>query len=139
MTSDPELNPDEIQTNTDRAQLTDASLAPSKKEAFDMSDVLNPNSMLEAVRLTRAARLAEATTLIQRMLRGETAPDMALGAANEFAPTGREPPIIDAKAETIDETGGPLLNAANPRSRSFARCAVRSIVPSAASGSDYRT
>jgi hypothetical protein len=71
VTSDPELNPDEIQTNTDRAQLTDASLAPSKKEAFDMSDVLNPNSMLEAVRLTRAARLAEATTLIQRMLRGE--------------------------------------------------------------------
>ena len=80
-----------------------------------MSDVLNPNSMLESVRLTRAARLAEATTLLQRMLRVETAPDMALGAANEFAP---QP---------------------NPRSRSFARCAVRSIVPSAASGSDYRT
>jgi poly(hydroxyalkanoate) depolymerase family esterase len=77
-----------------------------------MSDVLNPNSMLEAVRLTRAARLAEATTLLQRRLRGETAPDMALGAASEFASTGREPPIIDAKAETIDETGRPLLNAA---------------------------
>ena len=85
-----------------------------------MSDVLNPNSMLEAVRLTRAARLAEATTLIQRMLRGETAPDMALGAANEFAPTGREPPIIDAKAETIDETGGPLLNAAKSAQLQFA-------------------
>jgi poly(hydroxyalkanoate) depolymerase family esterase len=84
-----------------------------------MSDVLNPNSMLEAVRLTRAARLAEATTLIQRMLRGETAPDMALGAANEFAPTGREPPIIDAKAETIDETGGPLLNAAKSAQPQF--------------------
>jgi poly(hydroxyalkanoate) depolymerase family esterase len=84
-----------------------------------MSDVLNPNSMLEAVRLTRAARLAEATTLLQRMLRGETAPDMALGAANEFAPTGREPPIIDAKAETIDETGGPLLNAAKSAQPQF--------------------
>ena len=84
-----------------------------------MSDVLNPNSMLEAVRLTRAARLAEATTLLQRMLRVETAPDMALGAANEFAPTGREPPIIDAKAETIDETGGPLLNAAKSAQPQF--------------------
>ena len=84
-----------------------------------MSDVLNPNSMLEAVRLTRAARLAEATTLLQRMLRGETAPDMALGAASEFASTGREPPIIDAKAETIDETGGPLLNAAKSAQPQF--------------------
>ena len=40
-----------------------------------MNDVLNPNTMLEATRLTRAGRLAEATTLLQRMLRGETAPD----------------------------------------------------------------
>ena len=39
-----------------------------------MNDVLNPNTMLEATRLTRAGRLAEATTLLQRMLRGETAP-----------------------------------------------------------------
>jgi poly(hydroxyalkanoate) depolymerase family esterase len=77
-----------------------------------MSDVLNPNSMLEAMRLTRAARLAEATTLLQRMLRGETASDVAVGAANEFVPTGRQPPIIDATAETIAETGRPLLNAA---------------------------
>ncbi len=76
-----------------------------------MSDVLKPNSILEAVRLTRAVRLAEATTLLQRMLRGETARDMALGAATEFAPTGREPPIINSKAESIDQTGRRLLNA----------------------------
>jgi poly(hydroxyalkanoate) depolymerase family esterase len=82
-------------------------LVPSKKEVFDMNDVLNPNIMLEATRLTHAGRLAEATTLLQRMLRGETAPDIAFGTASEIAPTGREPPIIDAKAETR-----PLLNAA---------------------------
>jgi hypothetical protein len=83
-------------------------LVPSKKEAFDMNDVLNPNIVLEATRLTRAGRLAQATTLLQRKLRGETAPDMAFGTASEIAPTGREPPIIDAKAETIEETDRPL-------------------------------
>jgi poly(hydroxyalkanoate) depolymerase family esterase len=76
-----------------------------------MNDVLNPNIVLEATRLTRAGRLAQATTLLQRKLRGETAPDMAFGTANEIAPTGREPTIIDAKAETIEETGRPFLNA----------------------------
>jgi hypothetical protein len=76
-----------------------------------MNDVLNPDVMLEATRLTHAGRLAEATTLLQRMLRGETAP--AFGSiANNIAPTGREPPIIDAKAETIEQTDAPLLNAA---------------------------
>jgi len=74
-----------------------------------MNDVLNPNTMLEATRRTHAGRLAEATTLLQRMLRSETAP--AFGFANDIAPTGREPPIIDAKAETIQETNRPPLNA----------------------------
>ena len=77
-----------------------------------MNDVLNPNIMLGATRLTHARRLAEATTLLQRMLRGETAPDTAFGTANEIAPSGRKPPIIDAKAETIEETDRPFLNAA---------------------------
>jgi poly(hydroxyalkanoate) depolymerase family esterase len=77
-----------------------------------MNDVLNPNTMLEATRLTQAGRLAEATTLLQRMLRGETAPDMAFGTPNDIALRGREPPIIDAKAEPIEETDGPLLNVA---------------------------
>ena len=45
------------------------------------------------------------------------------------APTGREPPIIDAKAETIEETDRPLLNAAtSAQPHSSARCAVCSIV-----------
>ena len=43
--------------------------------------MLNPNMMLEATRLTRAGRLTEATALLQRMLRGETAPDMSFGSA----------------------------------------------------------
>ena len=37
-----------------------------QRVAFDMNDM-----MLQATRLTRANRLIEATTLIQRMLRGE--------------------------------------------------------------------
>lgn len=77
-----------------------------------MNDMLNPNIMLEATRLTRAGRLTESTALLQRMLRGETAPDTTFGTADDIAPTGREPPIIDAKAETIEETDRPLLNAA---------------------------
>ena len=74
--------------------------------------MLNPNMMLEATRLTRAGRLTEATALLQRMLRGETAPDMSFGNAGDVALAGRAPPIIDAKAETIDETDRPLLGAA---------------------------
>ena len=73
---------------------------------------MNDMLMLEATRLTRAGRLTEATALLQRMLRGETAPDMSFGTAGDVAPAGRAPPIIDAKAETIDETGRPLFGAA---------------------------
>jgi poly(hydroxyalkanoate) depolymerase family esterase len=77
-----------------------------------MKDMLNSNTMLEATRLTRAGRLTEATTLIQRMLRGETAPDMTFGISDDMAPTGRELQIIDAKPETIEGTDRPLLDAA---------------------------
>ena len=74
--------------------------------------MLNPNTMLEATRLTRAGRLTEATALLQRMLRGETAPDMSFSSAGDNALAGRTPPIIDAKAETIDGTDRPLSGAA---------------------------
>ena len=60
--------------------------------------------MLQATRLTRANRLIEATALIQRMLRGET--DF------EIASLGNKPSIIDADAETIDETQQTYLNPA---------------------------
>jgi poly(hydroxyalkanoate) depolymerase family esterase len=77
-----------------------------------MNEMLKPKIMLEATRLTRAGRLTDATALLQRMLRGETAPNMHFGAASDVALAGRTPPIIDAKAETIDETDRPLFGAA---------------------------
>jgi poly(hydroxyalkanoate) depolymerase family esterase len=77
-----------------------------------MNEMLKPKIMLEATRLTRAGRLTDATALLQRMLRGETAPSMHFGGASDVALAGRTPPIIDAKAETIDETDRPLFGAA---------------------------
>jgi poly(hydroxyalkanoate) depolymerase family esterase len=50
-----------------------------------MNEMLNSNEMAEATRLTRAGRLAEATALLQHMLRGETVPDMTSGTAGEIA------------------------------------------------------
>ncbi len=61
----------------------------------------------EATRLTRAGQLVEATALLQRMLRGESAPDATFRTTGGIAVTGREPPIIDAKAYTIEETDSP--------------------------------
>jgi poly(hydroxyalkanoate) depolymerase family esterase len=77
-----------------------------------MNDRLNPNIILEATRLTRARRLTEATALLQRMLRGETAPDITFGTTEDITRTGRKPPIVDVKGETIEETDRPLLDAA---------------------------
>ena len=37
--------------------------------------MLNQNIVREATRLTRAGQLVEATALLQRMLRGESAPE----------------------------------------------------------------
>ena len=79
-----------------------------------MNEMLKPKIMLEATRLTRAGRLTDATALLQHMLRGETAPNMHFGGASDVALAGRTPPIIDAKAETIDETDRPLFGAATP-------------------------
>jgi poly(hydroxyalkanoate) depolymerase family esterase len=66
-----------------------------------MNDMLDPKKMFEATRLTRAGRLAEATALLQRMFRGETALDTSFGPA-DTASTGPKPQIIDAKATTIE-------------------------------------
>jgi hypothetical protein len=88
------------------------SIVSDQQESLEINDMLNPNTMLEATRLTRAGRLIEATALLQRMLRGETAPDMSFGSAGDNALAGRTPPIIDAKTETIGETDRPLFRAA---------------------------
>lgn len=69
--------------------------------------MLKQDIVREATRLTRAGRLIEATTLLQRMLRGETAPGTTFGTASDIASTRREPLIIDAKANIIEETDRP--------------------------------
>jgi len=71
--------------------------------------MLKQDIVREATRLTRAGQLVKATVLLQRMLRGETAPDATSGATARIALTGREPLIIDAKADTIEETDSPNL------------------------------
>ncbi len=71
-----------------------------------MNDMLDPNKMAEATRLTRAGRLAEATALLQRMHRGEPPPDMKVGIGGDIVPAGRQPLIIDATAQS-EETHRP--------------------------------
>src|SRR5262249_46038909 len=69
-----------------------------------MTDFLQRDGMLEATRLTRAGRLTQATALLQRMLRGESAPDTSFGTAGDITPTPpASAPLIDAIAETLDE------------------------------------
>jgi poly(hydroxyalkanoate) depolymerase family esterase len=81
--------------------------------------MLNQDMMREATRLTRAGQLAEATLLLQRMLRGESPPD-ATWRTGRIAPAGRQPPILDAVANTIEETDGPRPAQATPvRPRMF--------------------
>lgn len=67
--------------------------------------MLNQDVIREASRLTRAGRLVEATALLQRMLGGKSAPEATLHAERS-ALTGREPPIIEAQANTIAEPNG---------------------------------
>src|SRR6266446_125207 len=92
-----------------------------------MNDMLSPNKMIEATRLTRAGRLTEATALLQRMLRAERPPDMTIGTAGDIVPTGREPPIIDATAKS-EETDRPPSSRvrinSRPAGRPFASAAT---------------
>jgi poly(hydroxyalkanoate) depolymerase family esterase len=71
--------------------------------------MLKQDIVREATCLTRAGQLVEATELLQRMLRGESAPDATLRTIGRIALTGREPRIIDAKANTIEETDSPQV------------------------------
>ena len=64
--------------------------------------MLNQDIIREATRFTRAGQLVEATALLQRMLRGENAPDAPSRTGGRIAL--REPPIIDAKANAVEET-----------------------------------
>jgi poly(hydroxyalkanoate) depolymerase family esterase len=80
--------------------------------------MLKQDIVREATRLTRAGQLVEATVLLQRMLRGETALEPTSGTTDRIALPGRLPLIIDAKANTIEETDSPNLaraTSAQPR------------------------
>lgn len=68
--------------------------------------MLNQDIVREATRLTRSGQILEATALLQRMLRGENAPDATALATVGSAFTAREPPTIDVKA-TAAETRDP--------------------------------
>ena len=92
-----------------------------------MNDMLNPNKMVEATRLTRAGRLTEASALLQRMLRGEAAPDMTFGTASDIAPPGQKPPTIDATAasnETDRSSSSRLGTDGRPAGLPFASAAT---------------
>jgi poly(hydroxyalkanoate) depolymerase family esterase len=84
--------------------------------------MLNHDMVREATRLTRAGQLAEATALLQRMLRGESAPEPT-GTARTV-PARLEPPTIDLKANVVAERGGQQIRqaaTAPPRRKSRAR------------------
>jgi poly(hydroxyalkanoate) depolymerase family esterase len=85
--------------------------------------MLNHDIVREATRLTRAGQLVEATALLQRMLRGESAPEPSGGTARA-APARLEPPTIDVKADVVEERESrqpTQASSAPPRRKSFAR------------------
>jgi len=59
--------------------------------------------------------------LLQRMLRGESAPEATLRTTGHIALSGREPLIIDAKADTIEEPDSPNLARASSAQPSVLR------------------
>jgi poly(hydroxyalkanoate) depolymerase family esterase len=82
--------------------------------------MLDQDIMREATRLTRAGQLMEATALLQRLLRGERAPEPT-ARPQRPALAGREPPIIDAEAIVIEETDTPPPARAAPAEPRLAR------------------
>ena len=74
--------------------------------------MLNQEIMREATRLTRAGQLVEATELLQRMLRGSSAP-----AAASAGPARLLPPTIDGEATRVSERERPSGQAVSGRAR----------------------
>ena len=66
--------------------------------------MLKLDMVREATRLTRSGQLVEATALIQRLLRGESAPDVTAPSTRRSNATERKPPIIDAKPHVAATT-----------------------------------
>jgi poly(hydroxyalkanoate) depolymerase family esterase len=67
--------------------------------------MLNQDIIREATRLTRAGQLVEATALLQRLLRSESAADAPSSTGGRIALAA--PLIIDAKANPVEETDSP--------------------------------
>jgi poly(hydroxyalkanoate) depolymerase family esterase len=84
--------------------------------------MLNQNIICEATRLTRAGRLVEATALLQRMLRNDSARAPSSSAARA-TPARLEPPTIDVTANVVEERESPPTRAslAVPRPKSPVR------------------
>jgi poly(hydroxyalkanoate) depolymerase family esterase len=79
--------------------------------------MLNHDIVREATRLTRAGQLVEATALLQRMLRGESAPE-ASGNTASATPVRLGPPTIDVKANLVEEReSGPAPRASSTPAR----------------------
>jgi poly(hydroxyalkanoate) depolymerase family esterase len=92
-----------------------------------MNDMLNPNTIVEATRLARAGRLTEATALLQRMLRGEAAPNVTSGTAGDIVPRKQKAQTIDAMAaiEKTDRSPSSLFGVeGRPAGMSFANAAT---------------
>ena len=64
--------------------------------------MLNQDVISEATRLARVGQLADATALLQRMLRGGSAPEPSDSHAR-VAPARLEPPTIDVNANVVEE------------------------------------
>jgi poly(hydroxyalkanoate) depolymerase family esterase len=78
--------------------------------------MLDQDVIREATRLTRAGQLIEATALIQRMLWAGSAPDAPPHNGGRIALAGREPLVIDAQANAIEERDShPHPTSAQPR------------------------
>jgi poly(hydroxyalkanoate) depolymerase family esterase len=90
-----------------------------------MHPMLSANEMAEATRLTRAGRLAEATAILQRMLRADSV-DSAQGRAGDVMPTGRKAPTRDladaaaASEETRRSHSARFGSDGRPAGRAFA-------------------
>jgi poly(hydroxyalkanoate) depolymerase family esterase len=65
--------------------------------------MLNQDTLREATLLTRGGQLAEATALLQRMLRGESAPDTTARTTAHARLKGREPLTIDVTPNSVEE------------------------------------
>lgn len=72
-----------------------------------------PNRMIEATRLTREGRLSEATSLIQRILRGPSATSRSAAPASASASPSLSPGVIELVAEKA-ETLAPRAASASP-------------------------